>query len=359
VHLVADAFRDFDAVDAGVSKAISNDDPELKPVLANYYTQFGNTFCDVFKVLCNNRARQRRKLGKMMSKMQSLVAQAYDVSSAVGAVWFCRGIDDARTLDLQIFTNRFSVEFCIRYLLLGFELKLYAKHEFRMIWFYLDYLLGWIITTMTDATARHQEQLASQAQAQPAGKQPTGKKNKNKKKKANKAKKQNHILEQQASAAKYFQALRFFCKGLQYVHSAAEKAGRLEKVEFQFTSQRILFRKRFAPFEQLDYPPTVSYDSYVGQTNVSAEHITPAHLFNYSAKQFMQATQTLAELLESTTAPSPGTKEEWEKLQKVAKTNMVACRLAIMQGSETEIIHFDFAEHVEFPILRLRPPAKT
>ena len=24
-----------------------------------------------------------------------------------------------------------------------------------------------------------------------------------------------------------------------------------------------------------------------------------------------------------------------------------------------EIIHFDFAEHVEFPILRLRPPAKT
>lgn len=181
VYLVADAVRDFDAIDPGINKAISTNDSDLKPVLANYYTQFGNTFCDIFKVLCNNRARQRRKLAKMLDKMQTLVAQAYDVSSAVSAVWFCRNVTDARTLDLQVFVNRYSVEMCIRYLLLGFELKLYAKHEYHMIWYYLEYLLGWIHTTMKEAMARHQEQVSTASQSSSGGK-------KNKKKKVNKAK---------------------------------------------------------------------------------------------------------------------------------------------------------------------------
>ena len=298
-------------------------------------------------------------------------------------------------------------EVCIQYLKLGFELKLYARHEFHMIWFYLDTLLGWHNNNVEVARQRHvaaavedqaeREAAATESVAAVAandggsagggGGGGGGKKKKKKKKKAKTAKPSQAAPVDHDDMLMHCTGLRSLCKAMLMCCSGAQMEGKFEHPELQFNSMEILFAHRFKAFRQVDCLPQVAYQHFLQQTDVSRlpeKGIFADRLYLHAVKSFEDAMQCFQTLLTAPKKPpTERMKIELESLIRVAKTNMVSNRLAAMQSQQAQAaekgtgeaiaaaattgasegatvteqkvqIRFDFSIHCEFPVVKFR-----
>lgn len=90
--LALDGVREYDVIGNVLEEALKAKDPEVTALVNFHYANLGETFIDVLKIFCNNRARQRRKLSKVLEKFQGLAAQAVDIQVALDAVWQHRNV---------------------------------------------------------------------------------------------------------------------------------------------------------------------------------------------------------------------------------------------------------------------------
>ena len=152
-----------DAADSGVPATL---DTPLRPpdVLdtdgqpteetAPFWELFERTILYAFRVLCKNKARQHRKLGRILQSWSQLQEEAHYLDTQATRV-----VEEQHVADLtkpnvvkpirmkpppqvyQYYTLKWTTYFMLRHLLCGFELELYPQAEWRLIYWYADHLV--------------------------------------------------------------------------------------------------------------------------------------------------------------------------------------------------------------------------
>lgn len=287
----------------------------------------------------HNRARQRDKLGQLMEEIANLQDEAEKVDANLHGLMI---INEPRRQFKACFGSWVmfhTLRAMMAYILLGFELELYAVHEYHYIYWYLaDFLLAWYISTLTRADSMLQEHEA--AYLDTAGKGRSNKK-KIKKKKA-------RPLEVELLLS---QGLQTLCLGYYKAANGFMLEGKIKRPAREFDNERVRFEHRFGAFTSIITPPLVQYDQYYEICDLKLFENQPnraTDIYFTAHNLFMQS----ALLMEKVTNAS----SETNTLIRVAKTNSVVMKLlAGGHKRDSKILpSFEFVIHNTFPIIKLK-----
>ncbi|XP_049541353.1 N-alpha-acetyltransferase 35, NatC auxiliary subunit isoform X1 [Anopheles darlingi] len=300
-----------------------------------FFENYEPTFSSLFALCGYNRARQRDRLGEIMSNFARMQEEAEGVDAYL------------HSLSLKIESSRQHLAcfgtwvfyHCLRamscYLLAGLELELYSVHEYLYIFWYLyQYLFSWIVSALTRAETflAEQEYIADLKAAKSNQKKPKTKKRKSR---------------GDAKEIVFNQAMQTLCGGYYKALAGFYKENRIPEPLPMFDNEQVRFEHRFAPFASLTTPPPMPYSEF-RQLKMFMLQSPAQELYAAAAKHFHEA-RTLLE-----TFPNPD--EEWMDVVKVAKMNFVMMNL-LASGHSRESKQppeFDFSCHRYFPIIKQR-----
>jgi hypothetical protein len=288
----------------------------------------------------HNRARQREKLAQILEELATLQSEAEKLDAFLNSL--------SQKLDTPFSHMGFFstwilyhiLRVMIQYLLSGFELELYATHEYTYIFWYLyEFLFGWIVSTLNRASNLILEQTSLEEQV----------KGKNSKQKKQSKQKKRHKQRPHFREAKIHQALQQLCGGFYKTVCAFRMEGRIKLPVSGLNSEQIRYEHRFAPFSTVLAPPSVSYSQYKEMTEQIRFTVNsqPKELYHMAFKCFSQAKEFLEEV------PDPS--QEIAAYIKIAKTNLVVVKLLLSGHRKDSKMYpeFDFSLHKNFPIIRI------
>ncbi|KAH8261515.1 hypothetical protein KR044_010547, partial [Drosophila immigrans] len=333
-------------------------DPKVQQHLESFfrYCINMNTFNQFIRLCGFNRARQRDKLAHLIENFDPLQVDAVRLDSVMNQLANERAMEGnelhATALKHSTHFSTWVLYNCFRamliYLMSGFELELYAVHEFLYIyWYPYEFLVGFLVSALTrtenillaqEEYAEHQSKLQVNGSGGGAG----GKNRKAAKPKKNK--KQQRPYRQEII---YYHALLSLCGGMYKAMGALTKDGRVRLPMSKFDNEEIRYNRRFAPFVPLTSPPPVSY----GEFKSIRDHMmlsSVEELYSVAAKHFDQARN----VLESIQNPE----QEILDLLQIARTNFVVMNV-LARGHQKEVKRqpeFDFSKHSYFPIMKLK-----
>nr|XP_002740693.2 PREDICTED: N-alpha-acetyltransferase 35, NatC auxiliary subunit-like [Saccoglossus kowalevskii] len=292
--------------------------------------------CALYQIHGHNRARQRDKLAHILEELANLQDEADKVDAALHTLLIKQEPQRQHLACFGSFVLYHTLHVMILYTLSGFELELYAPHEYHYVFWYLcEFLYGWLISTLTRAEGFLLEQDSISEQLQ---------KGRSSKKKSKKKKQRPHDREIATA-----QALQNFCNGFYKAMVGLSLADKIRKPNSECDNEQVRYEHRFAPFGNVLTPPPVQYQQFMEMTSLSKYNppLRPIDFYISSCKYFQQAKG----IFESIPNPS----EEVLNLIKVAKTNFVVMKLLVgghkMDSSEAAC--FDFTIHKVFPIIKI------
>lgn len=293
--------------------------------------------CSLVQIHGHNRARQRDKFGQLLEELAGLQDQAEKIDASLHTLMAKAEAKKTYEASFSCWVMYHTLRTMLHYVQSGFELELYAIHEYHYIFWYLsDFLYAWFISTVSQADSMlgdHESQYA-----EPQGK---GRSNKKKVKR-----KRSRPLERELALSKAAQAL---CSGYYKAVMGFRLDGKIQQPNSEFDNERVRFEHRFSVFGAILTPPLVQYDQFCEITTPKKgdAHPSPEALYGTASELFSHA----AELLDKVPNPVP----EIHSLIRVAKTNKVVLRL-LVQGHKRESQappQFDFTNHRTFPIIKL------
>ncbi|XP_055531475.1 N-alpha-acetyltransferase 35, NatC auxiliary subunit isoform X3 [Wyeomyia smithii] len=299
----------------------------------SFFAYNEHTFCVLFEICGYNRARQRDKLGIMLSNFANL----QDEAERVDAYLHSLSMKNENPRQHLACFGTWVLYHCLRamsfFLLSGLELELYSVHEYLYIFWYLyQFLFGWIVSALTRADTFLVEQ---DYVPDPKGAKGNQKKPKVKKRKGKTDAKENI----------FYQAMQHMCGGYYKALGGFIGEERIPEPLPMFDNEKVRFEHRFAPFATLSTPPPMAYADFKLMKSYMLK--SPAEeLYSSAAKHFHDARV----LLES--YPNPD--EEWHEIVKVAKMNFVMMNLLAsgLNRQSKAPPEFDFSCHRYFPIIK-------
>ncbi|KAH8254518.1 hypothetical protein KR032_010600, partial [Drosophila birchii] len=330
-------------------------DPKVQQNLENFfrYCINMNTFTQFIRICGFNRARQRDKLARLIENFDTIQVDAARLDSLMNQLANERAMEGNESMATALkHSTHFSTWVlynCFRamliFLMSGFELELYAVHEFLYIyWYPYEFLIGFLVSalTRTENILLAQEEYAEhQSRLQSAGAGAA------KNRKAAKPKKNKKQQRPYRGEIVYYHALLSLCGGMYKAMGALTKDGRVRLPLSQFDNEEIRYNRRFLPFATLTSPPPVSYAEF---RNIREHMMEPSaeDLYTYAGKHFNQARN----VLESIQNPD----QEMLDLLQIARTNFVVMNV-LARGHQKELKRqpeFDFSKHSYFPIIKLK-----
>ncbi|XP_062550331.1 N-alpha-acetyltransferase 35, NatC auxiliary subunit isoform X2 [Armigeres subalbatus] len=301
----------------------------------SFFAYNEHTFSVLFEICGYNRARQRDKLGIMLSNFANL----QDEAERVDAYLHSLSMKHENPRQHLACFGTWVLYHCLRamsfFLLSGLELELYSVHEYLYIFWYLyQFLFGWIVSALTraDTFLVEQDYVADVKNAKGSQKKPKAKKRKGK---------------TDGKEIIFNQAMQNMCGGYYKALGGFIGEDRIPEPLPMFDNEKVRFEHRFAPFATLSTPPPMAYSDFKLMKTYLLK--SPAdELYAAAAKHFHEARV----LLES--YPNPD--EEWHEIVKVAKMNFVMMNLlasGLNRQSKTPP-EFDFSCHRFFPIIKQR-----
>ncbi|XP_071481155.1 N-alpha-acetyltransferase 35, NatC auxiliary subunit-like [Diadema antillarum] len=293
--------------------------------------------CSLVQIHGHNRARQRDKFGQLLEELAALQDQAEKVDANLHTLMSKAEIKKTYEASFSCWVMYHTLRTMIQYVLSGFELELYAIHEYHYIFWYLsDFLYAWFISTLSQADSMLGDHESQYAEA--PGK---GRSNKKKGKR-----KRSRPLERELALSKALQAL---CSGYYKAVVGFRLDGKIQQPNSEFDNERVRFEHRFGAFTNILTPPLVQYDQFCEITNPrKGDNVpSPVALYGTSSELFAHA----AELFDKVSNQGP----EIVSLIRVAKTNTVVLRL-LVRGHKRDSQappEFDFGTHRTFPIIKL------
>ncbi|XP_070134404.1 N-alpha-acetyltransferase 35, NatC auxiliary subunit homolog isoform X2 [Drosophila bipectinata] len=332
-------------------------DPKVQQHLENFfrYCINMNTFTQFIRICGFNRARQRDKLARLIENFDTIQVDAARLDSVMNQLANEKAMEGNEPLATALkHSTHFSTWVlynCFRamliFLMSGFELELYAVHEFLYIyWYPYEFLVGFLVSALTrtenillaqEEYAEHQSKIQSNSGSGGAAKN----------RKAAKPKKNKKQQRPYRAEIVFHHALLSLCGGMYKAMGALTKDGRVRLPLSKFDNEEIRYNRRFLPFAALTSPPPVSYAEF---KNIRDHMMRPSaeELYSYAAKHFDQARN----VLESIQNPD----QEMLDLLQIARTNFVVMNV-LARGHQKEVKRqpeFDFSKHSYFPIIKLK-----
>ncbi|XP_033634032.1 N-alpha-acetyltransferase 35, NatC auxiliary subunit-like [Asterias rubens] len=333
-----DCIRSFVYPPALIQKSPIYNNPQVKEMVDSLLLHAVRPMCTIIQIQGHNRARQRDKLGQVLEELSNLQDEAEKVDAGVLSFMSKSDPKWPHQACFGSWVMYHTLRTMIRYVLSGFELELYATHEYHYIYWYLaDFLYAWFISTVTRADSMLQDNEA--AFTEPAAKSRSNKK-KNKRRKT-------RPFERELAIAQAYQLL---CSAYYKTVIGFTMDGKLKRPNCTFDNERVRFEHRFSVFNAVLTPPLVQYETFCEMTDIRKmdPNRTPLDLFYTAYKLFMQSSSMLEKI--------PNQTPELSSLIRVAKTNVVVIKL-MMGGHKRESKvppEFDFSMHGIFPIIKLK-----
>mmetsp|Transcript_22723 Transcript_22723/g.37581 ORF Transcript_22723/g.37581 Transcript_22723/m.37581 type:complete len:725 (+) Transcript_22723:133-2307(+) len=306
------------------------------------------------RLSCLNRARERRKLRVYLIEWAPLQELADSLDSDLQNAGLLESpVQPFGTWVLTCTLNSMS-----RFLLLGFELDLYAPCEYQMIYFYLESLCD--MRLQLYAATQHSANIQNGASTNVASK----KESKGKKKGKADAKGPAKVLT--GSAATRFElqmaaALRELSCGLTMLLGLLRELKLLPPADLEFTSLAMRFEQRFALFSQLVQPAPLPLERYFDMCITKLQELPREQLNAATASCLKNAKLAIEKILHTSDVPlKQAQKAELIALVKVAATNReLVLQLPLSpSASSTEPpppkrARFNFETHASFPIVSI------
>ncbi|KAG1655274.1 N-alpha-acetyltransferase 35, NatC auxiliary subunit [Nymphon striatum] len=291
--------------------------------------------CGVIKLCGHNRARQRDKLAHILEELVALQSRADKVDTYLYNISSKLEPPRPHLACFGIWILYHTVRVMISFLLSGFELELYSRHEYEYIFWYLkEFLFNWIISALSQADQVLVGQESIVEKQLP--------KSKNSKKNKKKKKYRSHAREMS-----FYQAQQSLCSGYYKAVVAFSLEGKMKQPDFQFDNEQVRYEHRFQPFSCILAPPLMHYHKFKDSKTTQRCNYSVEELYLSASKFFEQAKS----LFDGISNPS----HEILALSKIAKTNLVVMNL-VLGGHKKDSIEtpkFDFSLHPNFPVIKV------
>ena len=293
---------------------------------------FGRTIAPMYELLrmySQHRARQQEKAERVLDFLADLQHETERIDHLHNDL--ALKVDPGRQ-HLACYSSwvlYYTLCVMIDYVVLGLEFKLYSPFEFHYVFWYLEYLYGWLHTTFKSAN-----RLNADSQAAPKGK-----------KKGKKAKKD--AAEKRERDMTLVQVKRVVCVALMRSFEALILDGKVPYPSFEYGSEALCFHHRFASFASISTPQLLTYQDYHKLAGIHNYKGLDINLYDAAARHFTSAKAALENL------PHPS--EELQGLIRAIKTNVVVMNLAA-KGHKKEsknMAILDFSLHKHFPVIRI------
>jgi len=296
-----------------------------------------------FRVLCYNKARQRRKLQRNFDDWAGVQLEASELDELFAEELQSPDYQKARYFSCWVLDQ--VAHLMVHYLRLGFELDLYHPEEFPAIYWYLDYLFGILFQNQMFVK---QLEMDNQQLLKKSGKKK--KQKKGPKATAKKMKKANPGFQQfviEANIAMCRGLFRFMFSTLVHLNQTFPS--------FPHGSDELRFYHRFAPFHKLSQPQPLIFNHYKENTNVS--NVKPEQLFEMSAESLRQCKLSIETALHMTTPElDEKAQAELKVLAKVCISNLVQIQMISSKPAPpNKTIKYDFSLHSAYPVISLQP----
>jgi len=324
--------------------------PHVKEVLDSYMARAGFPLVSLLLLSGHNRARQRDKWAMAIEELSSLQEESEKLDQFLQTQWIKNVPGKPFFASFTTWNVYHVICAMISYVESGFELELYAVHEYPYILWYLgEFLYGWLLSTLNRADNYLTQNFAYCEELQKTSKS-------NKKNKKNKNKKTRPY----GRELMYLQANQNLILGTYKAVLAFQVEGRLPLPNFEFDSEEVRFNRRFSPFACIATPPSIPYLQYKEITSFDRYESFPTHaeFFGHAMKHFSQAKGMYETLQAGDFPPAPGMPTELpdvDSLLKISKTNFVVMNLLI-GGHKADVKArpvWDFSLHKIHPIIKI------
>ncbi len=133
--------------------SLINSNSQAKELLEAFFIRCIRPMATLTQICGHNRARQREKLAQILEELAALQDEAEKIDSYLNNL---TQKSDPQCSHLGYYSTwvlYHILRVMIQYLLSGFELELYAPHEYSYIFWYLyEFLFGWMVSTLNRAS---------------------------------------------------------------------------------------------------------------------------------------------------------------------------------------------------------------
>ncbi|CAJ0746410.1 3760_t:CDS:10, partial [Entrophospora sp. SA101] len=232
---------------------------------------------DLCQILCHNRSRQRRNMCNVLTDWELLQEKAehidLELQGLTGESPLITKEGPSFSFHLSSWVYHRKLTLIEDILFIGFELELYGTHEFPMIYWYIDYLLGVHYQHLDRISIHANDHRKSNLRSISLSKSIT-----------------SLIINQQILTM----AKQDLCRGIYRAIPALQRTGRMTSPALEFDDEGVRFMQRFRMYRNLGSPAIFTYNDYKKVTNW--DHVSTLDLLNASLQNFQSAKITLAKL---------------------------------------------------------------
>ncbi|CAG8633316.1 6278_t:CDS:10, partial [Acaulospora morrowiae] len=248
---------------------------KISKLIHNFVDSAAKPLTDYFRILCHNRSRQRRNMCKVIADWDLLQEGAENIDTELQTLAKEEPLESEEGpsysfhLSSWVYIRKLTLLEDI--LFLGFELDLYGNHEFVMMYWYLDYILG--------VHHRHLERTRLHVADHRKFKR-----------------QQTHIQfapppSPSVSLIITHQMLTMarqdICRGIHRAIIALQKTGHYVPPKLEFDDENARFSHRFRMYSNLGSPATLTFQDFKETTRL--DNITAIDLMNIALQNFQSA----------------------------------------------------------------------
>ena len=305
-----------------------------KELTERFFGRSVHPMSELLRLYCQPRARQQEKTERVLDFLADLQHETQRIDQLQNEV--AQKIDPARQ-HLACYASWVLYHLLclmIDYVVMGFEYNLYSPFEMHYMYWYLEYLYGWLHTSWKTAEKLNADQLA------------VGGGGKGSKKKGRKLRKE--VVERKEREVAVVHVKRLVCVGMMRAFEALIIEEKVRIPEFEHGSQELCFQHRFAAFACIATPHLLTYEDYQQLAGVHNYRGRDINLYGAASRHFSSAKAVLESL------PYPS--EELQGLLKVIKTNIVIMNLSAKGHKRDSKVApvLDFSLHPHFPVIRIQ-----
>lgn len=278
-----------------------------EPEIDNWLKELEQIYMGFIAVLCNNRARLRRKLRHLivMAGTAELRAEKIDINC-----FNSKPPHNEENFVLSYYVIHLILRMMHMFLTLGFELQLYHVVDYLPVYWYLEYVTSVSISNL------------HKLNTPPGGSTAKAPRKKNKKKRSTDAAVTESLAELDSLFSRAY--VRYLIGLLKLGYTID-----IDTFGLRLGTAAARFEQRFTPFQHISQPPPAPYERYVYDLAMF-EPIEAIKLFHGAAEHFQAAIRVCDKLLlaENRQLLSEHQVDTVQGYHKVATQNMVTARIS-------------------------------